>query len=446
MSMTRYAWTLFIATAVWLVSFGGFTLLVDPYDVLPLVSIDGFNARKTRAHEDGHRVKVGHRLLTTTAGTIVLGSSRVVDGFPMSPADWAKNIRNVDGYRASADDWPGGLENMGMSGVSSFEMARASLLASRNRNIHCVAIGVDLREFGAYRTAHATFWVTPLSGGGRLDAFVRMGLAPTPFARAVETVRDNRSGGGATRWREAYAPEQLPTNFHADLPKAYRVNTDFHYVPNRVTTLFRGIDALLANGVQVRLFIQPIHAWQEEATRRAGAGDDEITMRRDLVAQVSARAAYTEATTQDACFEGPALQLWDFSGYSDVARSAPPGDDNTPANPYYYIPSHFRPMLGASILDRMRGVEQEPPFNAEAFGRVLSEETIDDVLAASEARRLDWLATDPWAAHVTAEIDRFEAEGMSRREIRLYLNRDDALRLERDVRRAIRRGEARAEH
>lgn len=29
----------------WLIGFGGFTLLVDPYDIMPLVSIEGVNER-----------------------------------------------------------------------------------------------------------------------------------------------------------------------------------------------------------------------------------------------------------------------------------------------------------------------------------------------------------------------------------------------------------------
>lgn len=420
--MRRYALTLAAAAAGFLLLFGGFTFLVDPYDVTGWVSIDGVNARKTRAHEDGYRIRVGHRVLDTEAGTIVMGSSRVADGFPRD-----------------LPDWPGGYENMGMAGTSAFELARASVIASRNENINCVIIGLDLREFGTEPRAHATYWITPLTGMPPLFSHIQTALSPNAFARALQTVVDNATGGSDVKWETAYAPERLPARFDEEIEKRYRGYSGYVYDPARVRFLFRGIDALLARGVQVTVFIHPVHAWQEEAARRVGAGPHEDALRRDIAAEIAAR----DVGEADApCFDAPALQAWDFGGFQDVSLSAPPGPSGYPENPYYYVPAHYRPVLGEAILRRMRGEDQAPPFDAAAFGRPLTVDAVDDLMAEAEVRRAAWLASDEWARFVTERFDALDANPPPpERSPRHYLNRDDFRQLERDVARAERQAE-----
>ncbi|HAQ35709.1 MAG: hypothetical protein CMF74_02390 [Maricaulis sp.] len=396
--------------------FGGFTFLVDPYGLMPDVQIPGVNERRTRAHEDGYRVRTGHRLLTTQAGTIIMGSSRVADGFPRD-----------------LPDWPGGWENLGMAGTTAFELARASTLAAQNENIHCVVIGMDLREFGTYPNAHATYWITPLAGGPRLFADIRMLLSPSAFARAMQTFTDNLTGGSDTRWEHAYDEDILRERFEDEISKRYRGYGSYEYDPERVRFLFRGIDALLAEGKQVAVFIHPVHVWQEEAGYRAGVNDQEYALRRDAVAQLNAR---TPGEAEQPCFDGPALQLWDFGGYQPVSLTAPPDWDGNGPNPWYYVPAHYRPTLGQAVLDRLRGLDRQPPVNADQFGYRLDGETLDTLLAAREARREAWLSSgEEWMEYVTGEFDALDANPPDlEREARHYLNRDNWNQLERDVR------------
>lgn len=420
--MRRYAITLVAVLGVWLIGFGGFTFLVDPYDVTGWLSIEGVNARKTRAHEDGYRVRVGHHLLSTEAGTIILGSSRVADGFPHD-----------------LSDWPGGFENLGMAGTSAFELARASIIASRNDNINCVIIGMDLREFGTYPRAHATYWITPLTGMHPVASHIQTSLSPNAFARALQTVIDNATGGSDTKWENAYAAEGLPARFDEEIEKRYRGYSDYVYDPQRVRFLFRGIDALLAQGKQVTLFIHPVHVWQEEAAERVGARVHEEALRRDVVAELEARNI---GAADNSCFDGPELQVWDFGGYQDVSLSPPPDPSGYPENPHYYVPAHYRPVLGQAILNRLNGQEQDDPFDAASFGYRLNAATLEDILGARLERRDEWLANDEWAAWVSDRFDQLDENPPEpEREARHYLNRDDFRQLERDVARAERRAE-----
>tara|TARA_R110002096_G_scaffold12851_1_gene45805 strand:+ start:422 stop:1771 length:1350 start_codon:yes stop_codon:yes gene_type:complete len=407
---------LFAATlTAWLVGFGGFTLVVDPYEIAPWISIEGVNARRTRAHEDGYRVHVGHRLLTSNSGTITLGSSRVMDGFPRD-----------------LPDWPGGYENLAMAGTSAFELARASALAARNVAINCVVIGVDLREFSTDTNTQATYWITPMAGGSQIGALAKMALSPSAFARALQTVDDNISGGSDERWEHAYDEAGLPARFEEELAKRYRYYASFEYDPERVAFLFRGIDALLASGKQVVVFIHPVHGWYEEARQRAGAGPAEIALRRDIAAQIAERGVTPEAG--QACFDGPALQAWDFGGFSAAAQTAPPAADGSAPSPWYYVPSHYRPALGHAILERLAGRSGPYPVD-ESFGRPLSADTLEADLAAFQAGRAAWLQSGtPWQLHAAAAFDAFDADPPEPEAgPRTFLTRGDRVELERDV-------------
>ncbi|WP_417494451.1 hypothetical protein [Maricaulis sp.] len=401
----------------WLIGFGGFTLVVDPYEIAPWISIEGVNARRTRAHEDGYRVHVGHRLLTSEAGTITLGSSRVMDGFPRD-----------------LPDWPGGYENLAMAGTSAFELARASALAARNEAINCVVVGVDLREFSTDTNTQATYWITPMAGGSQIAALAKMALSPSAFARALQTVDDNRTGGSDERWEHAYDEDRLPARFEEELAKRYRYYASYEYDPERLAFLFRGIDALLASGKQVVVFIHPVHAWYEEARQRAGAGPAEIALRRDIVAQLASRGEM--ATASQACFDGPALQAWDFGGFSAPAQSAPPAADGSAPNPWYYVPSHYRPALGQAILDRLAG-HSDPAQVGEGFGRPLTPENLEADLDALQTGRASWLQSNtPWEEHAAQAFDAFDADPPAPEAgPRVFLTRTDHVELERAVQR-----------
>lgn len=414
LSLKGYAIRLVATLAAWLVLFGGFTFIVDPYHVSEWSEIPGVNERRTRAHADGYRVAVGHGLVETEAGTILFGSSRSHDGFPDEIADW-----------------PGGFENMAMGGTNAFEIANAVALAAENEAIDCAVIGLDLREFGDYPRADATYWITPLAGGSRLQAHIQTSLSLDAFARALQTVIDNATGGSDIDWETAYAPENSRERFDTELQKRYRSYLGYAYDPQRTEYVFRGIDALLARGVQVRVFIHPIHSRIEEARWRAGIDDLDLQMRRDFVRLAAQR---NPSPSRAPCFPGGALEIWDFAGFPEVAQTGPPSPSGDVINPWYYEPSHYRPALGLAILARMRGDALAPPVAADQFGVRLTPDNLETHWQAVTDRRAEWLENDTWAHWVTEQYDRMEGDPPSIEERpRFFLNRDDFNSLERRV-------------
>ncbi len=368
------------------------------------------NERRTRAHADGYRVAVGHGLVETEAGTVLFGSSRSHDGFP----------HDIPG-------WPGGFANMAMGGTNAFEIANAAALAAENRHLDCAVIGLDLREFGDYPRADATYWLTPLAGGTQLQSHIQTSLSLDAFARALQTVIDNATGGSDVDWETAYAPENSRERFDTELAKRYRSYLGYVYDPERPEFVFRGIDALLARGVQVRVFIHPIHSRIEEARWRAGIDDIELQIRRDLVRLAEER---NPAPSRAPCFPGEALEVWDFAGFSEVSQSAPPSHSGDVLNPWYFEPSHYRPELGLVILERLLGEETPPPD----FGSRITAGNVEQHWTEVTARRAEWLENDAWAAWVTEQYDAMEANPPPIEERpHIFLNRDDFNSLERRV-------------
>lgn len=419
--MKGYAVRLVLTLAAWLILFGGFTFIVDPYHVNAWSEIPGVNERRTRAHADGYRVAVGHGLVETQAGTLLFGSSRSHDGFPHE-----------------ISDWPGGFENMAMGGTNAFELANSAVLAAGNENVDCAIIGLDLREFGDYPRADSTYWLTPLAGGSQLQSHIQTSLSLDAFARALQTVIDNATGGSDVDWETAYAPENSRERFDTELAKRYRSYRGFVYDPERPEFVFRGIDALLARGIQVRVFIHPIHSRIEEARWRTGIDDIELQLRRDLVALAAAR---NPSPSRSPCFPGEALEVWDFAGFSEVSQSAPPAHSGDPLNPWYYEPSHYRPVLGLTILDRLSGEMTQAPVRPEQFGARITVDNVEQHWADVAARRSEWLENDEWAGWVTEQYDAMDADPPRIEERpHVFLNRDDFNSLERRVSRIEARG------
>jgi len=192
LTMKKYARTFLITLIGSLLFFAGFNFVVDPYDVTGTISADGFNARKTRAHEDGRRIQVSHQLTESAAQSIIIGSSRVVDGFPLN-----------------TDDWPGGLYNAGIRGSTNYERAHVAALALRKENLRCVIIGFGAFANNQTERQKSAFFISRLPDGRKNTSIARMMLSPNTFGRSVQTVRDNVTGGSDDfPFKETYAAGQ----------------------------------------------------------------------------------------------------------------------------------------------------------------------------------------------------------------------------------------------
>lgn len=405
--MHRYTLILFSALFSALVLFAGFNALIDPFGITGAPDIPGVTARETRTYEDGGRVHVGDQLLRGGQTSILLGSSRVVDGFPHPP-----------------ENWPGGLYNAGMRGTNMYELTRAMVLAARDPALKCVVVGLDPDEFGTHGKAKATYWLSALVDGHRDLALARVLLSPSTFGASLQTLADNLGGGSARRpWQDLYEPGVQQGRFESGTRGIYGYYQSYQYDTERVAFFEAALEALTQDGVQVIGFIHPIHAWRENVIFRADRQDDYFQFRRDLT-DVFARHAQAEPV--QGCVEGGAAVLFDFSGFQSPATVASPGQPGRVLHPTFYEPSHYLPHIGQAMVDVMAGETASTQAEDRSnFGHRLTPQTVEESEVAIRDRRAAWLVT-PNGAQADAFVDAVIESGLpAERTAPQFLNDED---------------------
>lgn len=365
--MTGYSRTLLITLAALLAGFGGFNFLVDPYG-LHGWAIPGVNEQRTRDFEDGRRIQVGHKLGLTDERSVILGSSRVVDGFPRT-----------------IQSWPGGLYNAGMRGTNAFELAHAAALAGADPDLRCLVIGLDMWEFAAGEKFKPAFPISRLSDGSRLFSSLRATMAPNTFVRSVQTIADNLTG--------AQAPDPFPDQYPAgrqrdwfiDTPRGHPGAASLRADPARMDLLFGVLQRLADSGVQIVGFLHPVHAYNEEALFAADRAADYHAFR----AEMAERFALLSGEPVEACAPGGQGVLWDFAGFQTPAVSALPDAGATDPHPTHHEPAHYRPRIGVMLIERILAGEKDGEFGVR-----LTPQTAAATSAAVDQRRAAYLQTE----------------------------------------------------
>ena len=368
--MQRYTRLFLIILGSALALFVAFNAAVDPYDTGTGIRVAGLTAEKTRAHEDGRRVQVGHQIGQVEAGTLITGSSRTVDGFPMT-----------------VEDWPGGLWNAGIRGSNAFELAHLAAIAGHEEDLRCFIVGLDMAEFASGEKYKPAFPISRLADGLRWVATARVTLSPNTFARAVQTVHENITGTAPQPpFREVYEPGEQYRRFMNTPVPTFRYYRAMRVSPERMDFLFRSLEALAREGVQVIGYIHPVHAWNEEAIFAAGRGQDYFDFRSEMAERFAALEQAGEPV--QSCVPGGAAVLWDFSGYQPPSTTPLPAPDQTISHDVYHEPAHYLPALGRDMLTVMQAGEP-----VDGFGINLSQTDPRDSEAAILQRREAYLAT-----------------------------------------------------
>lgn len=365
--MQRYARLLLTTLGVLFGAFAGFNFVVDPY-ALHGWAIPGVNAERTRDFEDGRRIQVGHHLGDVDAGSVILGSSRVVDGFPRRYADW-----------------PGGLYNAGMRGTNAFELAHAAALAGADPELRCVVVGLDMWEFAAGEKFKPAFPVSRLSDGSRVFSALRVAMSPNTFVRSVQTVFDNLTGADPAAPFPTSYPAGRQYQWFVDTPRGHPGAAALRVDPARMDLLFSVLQALADTGVQVVGFLHPVHAYNEEAMFAVGRATDYHAFR----AAMAERFAALSGDPIAPCAPGGQGVLWDFAGFQPVATTALPEPGATAAHPTHHEPAHYTPQTGVRMLERMlSGTE------SGEFGVILTPRSLPSSAREIDARRAAYLQSE----------------------------------------------------
>jgi hypothetical protein len=351
-----------------------FNLAVDPLGAYPFAALKIFQPYRGRfTSRAGKSEAVAHG----NYDLVLLGTSRVELGMPAN-------------HPAYGDDR---VYNLGLEGTSLPELDAALDLALRKNHLKRVIFGVDFLLFSNMRAARPDFDNSRFNPDLNVFEYHARNLfdwdATVRSWSLVEHLKHHRSPSAAER---GFVPRTIPPRVSQRTVFARRIHDflvnpetygDYHYSTDRVDELHAMIRRCRRRGVELTIFIPPVHALQLETIRVAGLWATFEQWKRD------ATKAVADETTDHP------IPLWDFTGFKDrVAENVPPAGDKTTRMRWYIDSSHFTPALGRLVLDRMF-----PPMNlatdAENFGVGLVPSNVEDHLEKLRSDEQEYATAHP---------------------------------------------------
>jgi hypothetical protein len=356
-------------------------VLVDPFGVHR-----GFEEGRviSKKMSSGSRIFAAECLRQRDYSTLLLGSSRLQSGIDERSAVFAGKRVLKAGFMAS----------------NFYELHHAFRYAVKHSEIDEVYLFVDFYQFnsqmrGAFDFDNSLF-NPELS---QFDYRCQMLMGWKVTKNSLRLTKDYLQGNELPRisWQQ---PDSLPVLSDDAQPpllvgsqmeprEAFRRNVKYYleastnygrydYSPERVDMFRQVVELAASEGIQLHVAILPIHAIQLETIRVAGLRDDFEQWKRDVVGIV----AEVNGAHRDCEFP-----VWDFTGYrSYPAESIPPSGAGR-AMRYYSESSHFKPILGEKVLQRMHAKKSD----GKDFGVRLTRRHLEAHLNNIRADRASWL-------------------------------------------------------
>ena len=360
----------------------GVNIAVDPFGVYGMPTRIGFNASKV-ALSDYVRFAKPLQILHVQPRVVLLGSSRMRDG--VDPVD----ISPVD------DE----AYNYGVTALSMHEAEAYAEHATRVAPVERLIVGLDFFQFNDLQPYRAGFDRNLLRGGLGPYAFFRSSLSYVALAESYATVMENRRAPEPIAYltngfHDRDARSQVPVE-EAILAMAedFYSRPDFYGEMTSIDASMDSLERMLAvsreRGIDVRVFLSPMHAAMHETVRQRGLWPLFEDWKR-RVTEVAARVD---------------TPVWDFSGYNEVTSVS-----FVDASRYYFDSSHYRPEIGRRIVEAISDPEMESA-QPGGFGVRLTPDTIDAQLSAIDASRQTYIETVPDdVARLTSELAGLDQE------------------------------------
>jgi len=376
----RYLWLFGAVTAMVLSLVAALNLLVDPSGAYPGIALKTLGPYRQQLVT---RPAKAEMLLRTPCEILLLGSSRVQVGLPVRAAAYGTNR----------------VCNLGLSGTTLPELATVLDFALRHQRPKRVVLGTDFFMFSDTRKSTAGFESSRFDPDLKvLDYHLKNALGAQAFDDSWRLFR---------QWMRRERPLAVERGF---LPKALRPNTSqratfarcirkfvtepetygaYHYSNERLELIRRMIRQCRGAGVDLVIFIPPVHALELETIRAAGLWSTFEKWKRDMT-----RIAAEEGASSP-------VPIWDFTGFTGpTIEEVPPADDRKTRMRWYLENSHFTPALGETLLIRMLagspegagesqwGTQLTPAATEEHLTRLRQER---QAYATSHAHEIAWV-------------------------------------------------------
>lgn len=370
--MRRYLVHMFLAALCWAAALLGFNWYVDPYGIF---------------HPDPQRPPAlrSERIFKTVylarqpADTLLLGTSRVDLGFSREQLPRTNS-----------------LASFGQPIHETYRLVQQALQFHTPKHL---LIGLDFFAFNSLFPTPSDFTEA------NYDSARPLHLAFS-ISTAMDAWQSWRKPGQGDGCCYANGFRALPTPAGINYPQAFRNNErtyllekyrpfpacrfsyDYTQPKGNAHSTLDELRLLLqlvrSKGVAVTLFITPSHARQWETLAAAGLWADWEDWKRHLL-DISLAA-------------GDGVQLWDFSGYSQISTETVPAVGTQTIMQGYTDSAHFTPVVGAQVLARLHGA-----VSPSDFGARLTIHNLENHLAWIRHERARYRATH------TADIEAIRA-------------------------------------
>jgi hypothetical protein len=370
-SYRRYSWLLLGVVIAQSILIALLNFAVDPYGVMKSPIRVGFNHLKIEKDKQVRMFKAID-VIRFQPQTILLGFSRTEFGLdPSHPA-----IAETSAY------------NLGLPGANMYEVRRYFEHALFVQpNLKRVILDIDLFMFSSLEPNKPDFWEDRLeknsiTGGDIINNLFSVNSSFGSFntisiSRQRPQVKDGFFYENGLRDATFYKK-----NVYYSLNSKYIFNLFLKDRPflldkNIVDKLTLSSDFLKdleiltktsqERGIEIKVFISPVHVTQEEALRLAGLDPIIEDWKREVV---------------------KITPVWDFSGYNSIT-SEPITEDMS----YYLDSSHYLPSVGNLVMNKILNHNSETV--PEDFGVLINSENIETHLVNLRAEREDWAGNNP---------------------------------------------------
>lgn len=314
-------------------------ITIDPYLVFNMPRLHWINGRKP-AIDSQERLMKSYDVLRWAPRTIILGSSRVDIGIPAASGPWPVADRPV--------------YNLGLFGSVPDVWYRFLQHAMGESQPKLVVIGLDFEDFMAWSLPNKAQQLPDFDAHVSAREYTRVALSFDALADSLATLRANwRSDSSdivAGNWdpgefRRLTAPRRRPLVDRVDWQFADGLESvgAKHIDDLSMQQLQRIVDLCESRGIEVILFINPLHADRLEIARQMGYWGVFEEWQRRLV-------ALTVTYSGD---HPSRVSLWDFTAYDYHTTEDLRADASDPE--WYWEPTHYKARLGAEIIARIRG-------------------------------------------------------------------------------------------
>ncbi len=355
----------------------------DPYSVYGRVYIK--NGQAVNGHEFASQLRMSKVAAVTKQRPDVLfmGSSRVALGF---------SAQSAQAYFPQQR-----IYNLGLLGITSYELLRYFQHANSVSSLKHVIIGLDFLQFNANQAPRPDFVEQRLAvnAQNKINTSTYRGdYLPTLFSlNAVVAAIKEISGLAKPNdlyFTNGFRVEPLNgggVNYFIINETSYinGVYSNFAFRNSQMDTFacFKQLlELAYKNKIQLHLFIPPAHARQWEAIYGAGLWQTWEEWKRQLV-------ALNESAAQQ--YHTQPFELLDFSGYSRYSTESVPREAGKTMR-WYADSAHFLPEIGELILQRLFNPQAKTESN---FGVALTSATVEQNLTTIRADRVRYITTHP---------------------------------------------------